>query len=95
MSSLPAEAAGGRPEAGLVARLLLLLIRAYRAALSSWLPSRCRFHPTCSAYAMQALRTHGALRGSWLAVRRVGRCHPFHPGGFDPVPGAPEPEASR
>lgn len=67
------------------ARLLLAGIALYRALPRSGLP-RCRFAPTCSSYAREALMEHGALRGSWLAVRRLGRCHPFHPGGVDPVP---------
>ncbi len=67
-------------------RLLLALVAGYRRFLSPLLPPRCRFHPTCSAYAAAALTEHGAARGSWLAVRRVARCHPFHPGGHDPVP---------
>jgi len=71
---------------GPAARLLLLLVTAYRRLVSPLLPPRCRFAPTCSAYAAEALVVHGALRGSWLAVRRVARCHPFHPGGLDPVP---------
>jgi putative membrane protein insertion efficiency factor len=67
--------------------LLVLLVRAYRAVLSPLLPpGTCRFHPSCSAYALGALERHGAARGSWLAVRRLARCHPFHPGGIDPVP---------
>ena len=66
--------------------LLLALVRAYRRWLSPLLGPRCRFAPSCSAYALEALRVHGAGRGSWLAVRRVARCHPFHPGGHDPVP---------
>jgi hypothetical protein len=61
-------------------------IVAYRLALSPLLGPRCRFHPTCSAYALDALEQHGALRGLWLSIRRVGRCHPWHPGGYDPVP---------
>lgn len=65
---------------------LLLLIRVYQLAISPVLGSRCRFHPSCSDYAMEALRTHGLLKGLWLAVRRIGRCHPWHPGGYDPVP---------
>lgn len=69
--------------------LLLVLVRLYRRLISPLLGKNCRFHPTCSAYAEQALLTHGAVRGSWLAVRRVGRCHPFNPGGYDPVPGTP------
>lgn len=64
----------------------VLLIRAYQLAVSPWLGNRCRFHPSCSEYSMEALRRHGLLRGLWLGVRRVGRCHPWHPGGYDPVP---------
>lgn len=67
-------------------RLLVLLVRGYRRAISPLLGKRCRFHPTCSAYAETALREYGAARGTWLAIRRVGRCHPFNPGGYDPVP---------
>ena len=62
------------------------LIRAYQIAISPALPAACRFTPTCSQYALDAVRRYGALRGGWLAVRRLARCHPFHPGGFDPVP---------
>ena len=76
--------AGTRPSAG--ARLLLALIGGYRRFISPLLAPRCRFAPSCSAYALEAVQEHGALRGSWLAVRRVARCHPFHRGGFDPVP---------
>jgi len=65
---------------------LLLVVKAYRLLLSPFLPPRCRFHPSCSAYALGALERHGALRGSWLTARRLARCHPFHPGGIDPVP---------
>ena len=65
---------------------LLLLIRAYQLAISPMLGSRCRFYPSCSDYSMAALRQHGLFRGLWLAVRRIGRCHPWHPGGYDPVP---------
>ena len=67
-------------------RLLILLIQAYRLVLSPLLGPRCRFHPTCSAYAIEAIRLHGALRGSALAARRIVRCHPLNPGGIDPVP---------
>jgi putative membrane protein insertion efficiency factor len=67
-------------------RLLILAIRGYRYALSPWWGTQCRFEPTCSAYAMQALEAHGALRGTWLAMRRLSKCHPWHRGGFDPVP---------
>ncbi|MGH2705171.1 MAG: membrane protein insertion efficiency factor YidD [Actinomycetota bacterium] len=65
---------------------MLLLLGGYRRLVSPLLPSRCRFYPSCSAYAEEAVTRHGALRGSWLALRRLLRCHPFHPGGIDPVP---------
>jgi uncharacterized protein len=68
------------------ARVLTVLITAYRRFVSPLLGPHCRFAPSCSAYALEAIRVHGALRGSWLAVRRLARCHPFNPGGFDPVP---------
>jgi hypothetical protein len=79
-----------RRAAGLAARLLawpvIALVEAYRWSIGPLLPRACRFHPSCSAYAAAALRRHGALRGGWLAARRLGRCHPWHPGGVDPVP---------
>lgn len=65
--------------------LLLGLVRLYQACLSPFLPSACRFTPTCSAYAAEALRKHGALRGTHLSLRRLFRCHPFGPFGYDPV----------
>lgn len=68
------------------AHLLALPVRAYRLLLSPWLGHACRFQPTCSAYALDALAKHGALRGGWLALRRIGRCHPWGGHGFDPVP---------
>ena len=73
---------------GPVARVLLALVQGYRLAVSPLLGPRCRFAPSCSAYAAEALVAHGAGRGTWLSVRRVARCHPFHPGGYDPVPAA-------
>lgn len=69
--------------------LLLLLIKAYRLLVSPWLGNHCRFTPTCSEYAITAIERFGALRGSWLALRRIGCCHPWHAGGVDPVPENP------
>lgn len=67
-------------------RLLILFIQAYRYLVSPWLGNHCRFYPSCSQYAMDAVHTHGALRGGWLSLRRLSRCHPWHAGGIDPVP---------
>ncbi|HEU5040230.1 MAG TPA: membrane protein insertion efficiency factor YidD [Gemmatimonadales bacterium] len=67
-------------------RLLAGLIRGYQRTLSRALPPSCRFYPSCSQYALEAVTRHGALKGTWLAARRLARCHPFHPGGYDPVP---------
>lgn len=67
-------------------RVLLALIAGYRLLLSPLLRASCRFYPTCSAYASEAIDTHGALRGSWLALKRILKCHPWHPGGVDAVP---------
>lgn len=65
---------------------LIQLLRWYKSWVSPLLPTACRFHPTCSEYMRESIERHGALRGLWLGVRRLFRCHPFHPGGFDPVP---------
>ncbi len=70
----------------IVRGFLLVLLRAYKRFVSPLLPPACRFEPTCSVYAMDAVSRYGALRGSWLALRRLARCHPFNPGGWDPVP---------
>ena len=67
---------------------LIGMIRLYQLCLSPFLGSSCRFHPSCSHYTIAALREHGALKGTWLGLRRLGRCHPWHPGGHDPVPPA-------
>jgi putative membrane protein insertion efficiency factor len=66
--------------------VLLLLIHGYRRLISPLFPPTCRFTPTCSQYALTAIDRFGPVQGSWLAVRRITRCHPFHPGGYDPVP---------
>lgn len=71
------------------ARPLIAVLRGYQRWVSPALPPTCRFHPTCSAYAIEALRTHGAARGGWLTTRRLLRCAPWHPGGVDPVPPRP------
>lgn len=68
------------------AKPMILLIRFYRSAISPYTPPSCRFTPTCSAYALEAIERHGAARGGWLATRRLLRCHPFTSGGYDPVP---------
>jgi uncharacterized protein len=68
---------------------LMGVVRAYRLLLSPWLGSSCRFEPTCSAYSLEALQTHGAAAGSYLTLRRIARCHPFCRGGHDPVPPVP------
>lgn len=81
------------PGARFVVFVLLVPIRLYRALLSPLLPKLCRFHPSCSVYAMGALQMHGPLRGSWLSLKRLSRCHPFNPGGLDPVP--PSSSSSR
>ena len=67
-------------------RILLFLIRVYRRTISRVTPPSCRFYPSCSEYGYQAIGKYGALKGGWLAIRRVSRCHPFQQGGYDPVP---------
>ena len=70
----------------LLAKPLIWLVRGYQLFTSPFVPPSCRFHPTCSHYAIEALQKHGAVKGFWLALRRIARCHPWHPGGHDPVP---------
>lgn len=82
----------------MVARLFMQLIRLYQRFISPLLGPKCRFHPTCSHYGYECLRLHGALKGSYLTARRILRCHPFHPGGYDPPPlpaGHPGPDGPR
>lgn len=70
----------------MIAGLLMALVRGYQVAISPLLPAACRYVPTCSSYALEALQRYGAAKGSWLAFRRILRCHPLHSGGYDPVP---------
>ena len=72
--------------AALPRTVLILFVRTYQIVLSPLLPASCRYYPSCSTYAIEALERHGALRGGWLTLRRLGRCNPFRPGGYDPVP---------
>lgn len=69
-----------------IKRMMLAMLRFYKRNISPMLPPCCRFEPTCSVYAMQAIEKYGALKGGWLALKRILRCNPFHPGGYDPVP---------
>jgi putative membrane protein insertion efficiency factor len=66
--------------------ILIAFVRGYQTVLSPLLPASCRYYPSCSAFAVEALEKYGAWQGGWLALKRIGRCHPFRPGGFDPVP---------
>ncbi|MBD8615806.1 membrane protein insertion efficiency factor YidD [Pseudomonas rhizosphaerae] len=75
-------------------KLAIVPIQFYRYAISPLMANHCRFYPSCSCYALEAIEIHGLLRGSWLTVRRLGRCHPWNAGGFDPVPDAPSPRTS-
>ncbi|MFP7734332.1 membrane protein insertion efficiency factor YidD [Priestia aryabhattai] len=70
----------------MIAKLLLLLIKGYQKGISPFLPARCRFYPTCSQYGVESIKRFGAIKGSYLTVKRILKCHPFHPGGIDEVP---------
>lgn len=75
-----------RAHRGIVARLMMACVRGYQRFISPLLPACCIYRPTCSQYAVEAIGKYGALKGGWLALRRILRCHPFHKGGYDPVP---------
>lgn len=77
------------------AYIVALPVRLYRLAFSPWVGASCRYQPTCSAYALEALEKHGAIKGSWLAARRIGRCHPLGSDGYDPVPDPKKTENSK
>jgi putative membrane protein insertion efficiency factor len=79
----------------MIKQLLLTLVRGYQRFISPLTPPRCRFYPTCSQYAVEALEQHGALKGSWLSLKRVLKCHPLHPGGIDLVPESKAKENAR
>ncbi|MFW5995749.1 MAG: membrane protein insertion efficiency factor YidD [Halanaerobiaceae bacterium] len=66
-------------------KLIIGLIKIYQKIISPWFPKSCRFHPTCSSYARQAIKKYGVICGSWMGIRRILRCHPFNPGGYDPL----------
>lgn len=87
------EVKSSEVKTGLIAKLLLLPIYFYQYAISPLIGPRCRFYPTCSTYAVEAIKIHGAIKGSYLALRRIARCHPFSEGGDDPVP--PKCECSK
>ena len=67
-------------------RLFIFLIRVWQRTFSAVLPPSCRFTPSCSQYGIEAIQKYGTFKGGWLTIKRIGRCHPFHPGGYDPVP---------
>ena len=91
----PSHSALAARRPSLLARAALALIRVYQLVLSPLLGQSCRFEPSCSRYTARCIELHGAGRGSWLGLRRIARCHPFHPGGYDPPPCATAPEPSR
>jgi putative membrane protein insertion efficiency factor len=82
----PLSTVVGRTVVAVPRTVLILLVRAYQIVLSPLLPASCRYYPSCSTYAIEALARYGALRGGWLTLRRLARCNPFRPGGYDPVP---------
>ena len=89
----PDHTISGQDRGSRVKFLLITILRVYRFAISPLYGQVCRYHPTCSAYALEAITVHGSIKGTWLAVRRVARCHPWALGGYDPVP--PHPKMTR
>ncbi|MEL1264764.1 membrane protein insertion efficiency factor YidD [Pseudoxanthomonas putridarboris] len=79
----------------MIGRVLIVLLKGYKRFISPLLGPRCRFVPSCSEYAMEAIGRFGPMKGGWLALRRIGRCHPLHPGGHDPVPARPVPSPTQ
>ncbi|MGD9690100.1 MAG: membrane protein insertion efficiency factor YidD [Phycisphaerales bacterium] len=94
-ASTPGEAGAASRELSILQRAAIVLVRGYQVTLGPFLGGRCRFYPSCSHYAIEAIREWGAVRGTWLAIRRVGRCHPLGAGGYDPVPTRDEPPTVR
>jgi uncharacterized protein len=90
--SVAGSGAGNRKALSPLQSVCVTALRGYKILISPWLPSACRFHPTCSEYMRQAIEVHGVPRGFWLGIRRLGKCHPFHTGGVDPVPERKPPE---
>lgn len=83
------------PAPSLLSRFLTGAIRLYQRLLSPLMGARCRYHPSCSHYTVEAIEIHGPLKGTWMGIRRIGRCHPFHEGGLDPVPGSESPQTTQ
>jgi hypothetical protein len=88
--SAPRTSGGSSTSLYQVRKIFIFFLRGYKLLISPLLPSACRFHPTCSQYMREAIEVHGAGRGVWMGIKRLGRCHPFHEGGCDPVPGFSE-----
>jgi putative membrane protein insertion efficiency factor len=82
---LPGSQTGSAPSISPLQWVVIAALRIYKLCISPWLPSNCRFYPTCSEYMLQAVQKYGALRGIWMGIQRLAKCHPFHAGGVDPV----------
>ncbi len=90
--SISGSGTGDREALSAMQSVCVAALRGYKILISPWLPSACRFHPTCSEYMRQAIELHGVLKGLWLGTKRLGKCHPLHKGGLDPVPERARPE---